>query len=94
MVSSDVSFPIFRGKSQRPNIGTTRINESVRPEGTTRDESYIGDGVHADFDGYAITLKTERHGDSQWIVLEPEVYSALVRFAEHINGKYNVKHFK
>jgi hypothetical protein len=50
-------------------------------------KAYLGDSVYADFDDYAITLTTENSGPedpSNIIVLEPEVYGALIRWAENL----------
>jgi hypothetical protein len=62
-------------------------------DGTTKDESYLGDGLYATFDGWQLVLRAPRDGGDHWVALEPETFSALVRFAERINGKYDVKHF-
>jgi hypothetical protein len=62
-------------------------------EGTTHDESYLGDGLYATFDGWQVILRAPREGGDHWVALEPETFTALVRFAESINAKYNVKHF-
>jgi hypothetical protein len=64
------------------------------PEGTTKDESYLGDGLYAEFDGWQMVLRAPRKGGDHWVGLEPEVFHALVRFAQHINDKYAVTHFK
>ncbi len=61
--------------------------------GTTRDESYIGDGLYATFDGWQIILRAPRSDGDHWVALEPELFTNLVRFAERINGKYQVHHF-
>lgn len=51
-------------------------------------KSYIGDGVYIDFDGFSLILTTENGiSVTNRIVLEPEVFSALVRFVEHLNGE-------
>lgn len=45
-------------------------------------KAYLGDGAYASFDGHAITLTAEngiRATDK--VVLEPEVFAALLRFA-------------
>lgn len=48
---------------------------------------YLGDSVYADFDGFAIVLTTENgYGPSNTIVMEPEVYNALVQYAEHLRA--------
>lgn len=48
--------------------------------------TYLGDAVHASFDGYQIWLKTG-DGNDQQIALEPSVYFALRRFAKQVWGK-------
>jgi hypothetical protein len=65
----------------------------VERKGTTEDEIYLGDGLYARFDGWQIILSTPRGDTAHWVALEPETFTSLVRFAERINGKYNVKHF-
>lgn len=62
-------------------------------EGTTRDESYLGDGLTATFDGWQIILRAPRSDGEHWVALEPETFAALARFAAHINAKYGVRHF-
>lgn len=42
---------------------------------------YIGDGVYAMFDGFAITIWTERSDGRHYIMLEPEVLFSLNTFA-------------
>ncbi len=49
---------------------------------TTHDESYLGDGLYASFDGYGITLRAPRIGGDHEVYLEPEVYRALATFRE------------
>lgn len=47
-------------------------------------KSYIGDGAYAEFDGYAIVLTTEDGlQTTNRIVLEPEVFTELIRYAAH-----------
>ena len=43
-----------------------------------RTKEYIGDGVYVSFQYGDVTLETDRSGITHWIVLEPEVYEALV----------------
>lgn len=44
-------------------------------------EDYLGDGVYAQFDGYAIWLKAnDIKNPSDQICLDPSVVSALIRF--------------
>jgi len=48
-------------------------------------KTYLGDGVYADFDGYALVLTTEDGvRETNRIVLEPHVYQSLVEFVDHL----------
>lgn len=44
---------------------------------------YLGDGVYARFDGYAIWLAANHHAN-EVVALEPEVLNALIRFADQV----------
>jgi len=51
-------------------------------------KSYLGDSVYAEFDGFHVILTTENgYGPSNTIALEPEVFLALMRFADRIAEK-------
>ncbi len=55
-------------------------------------KQYIGDAVYVDFDGYGIVLTTENGIEAtNRIVLEPEVYTALVRYVEALQDKADVE---
>jgi hypothetical protein len=43
-------------------------------------QEYIGDGVYASFDGYAVWLQTQREDGRHWLVLEPAVMRSLNDF--------------
>jgi len=58
---------------------------SDRVEGE-RDQTYLGDGVYASFDGYQIWLRADRFGAEQAIAVEPEVLAQLVRYAAKVFG--------
>lgn len=45
-------------------------------------EAYLGDGVYATFDGHSVTLDLRCQPGGVEIVIEPEVYNALVKFWE------------
>ena len=53
----------------------------------TKFQEYIGDGVYASFDGYQIWLKTQRDHGEDAIALEPEVFRALLAFAQTVGMK-------
>jgi hypothetical protein len=46
------------------------------------DETYLGDGLYASFDGSKISLSVPREGGDHRVALEPSTYHALVTFAE------------
>jgi hypothetical protein len=46
---------------------------------------YLGDGVYVGFDGYAIVLSVENGMVSREIVLEPVVWTALVKWVETLD---------
>lgn len=51
-------------------------------------KTYLGDGAYADFDGYSLVLTTENGIEvTNTIVLDPRVYSALVRYVEGLNNE-------
>jgi hypothetical protein len=70
--------------------------EDLREQFERCDVGYLetSDGLYASFDGWQITLRAPRAGGDHWVALEPELYTNLIRFAERINGKYGVEHFK
>jgi hypothetical protein len=47
-------------------------------------EEYIGDGVYASFDGFAITLRAPRERGDHFIVLEPREFMALLNYAKRL----------
>jgi hypothetical protein len=48
-------------------------------------QQYLGDGVYADFDGYAVRLYTSDGIEkTNTIYLEPEVYLAFVKFIKRL----------
>lgn len=51
------------------------------------DETYLGDGVYAKFDGYQICLTTL---EGMFFALEPEVIHALKAYEQKLKDKYNV----
>jgi len=50
-------------------------------------KSYLGDGAYVDFDGYALVLTAEDGiAVTNRIVLEPEVWVALVAYVDRLRG--------
>lgn len=51
----------------------------------TMAKAYLGDGCYADFDGFGLVLTTENGiRETNRIVLEPEVYTALTQYVEQL----------
>lgn len=49
---------------------------------------YLGDSVYGRFDGYVITLTTENGLEAtNTIVIEPEVYQALLSWVERLKAR-------
>ena len=46
----------------------------------TTEETFLGDGLYARYDGYQIHLRAPRAEGDHFVVLEPEVYNALIAF--------------
>ncbi len=53
----------------------------------SNNETYLGDGLYASFDGFMIILRAPRVGGDHWVGLEPHVYQALVEYADMIKRK-------
>lgn len=54
----------------------------------TKERDYVGDGVYVEFDGLGLVLTTENGIEvTNRIVLEPEVFGALLRFVARHTGK-------
>lgn len=66
-----------------------------RSEPDQMPDSYLGDGLYASFDGFQIVLTAPRvsFGADHFVALEPSVFSALLRYADEINKKYETTHF-
>jgi hypothetical protein len=51
------------------------------------DESYLGDGLYASFDGYMITLRAPRENGDDWVGIEPPVLMQLLMYVDrHCKG--------
>ena len=47
------------------------------------EQTYLGDGVYASFDGYQIWLAVNHHTNTV-VALEPNVFNALVEFEKRL----------
>jgi hypothetical protein len=57
------------------------VKEPIRPE-------YLGDGLHAEFDGFQIRLWTIReHGNTHEVFLEPGTLKAFLHYVNKVVGK-------
>lgn len=48
-------------------------------------KTYLGDGVYAEFDGFAVWLSTPREDGEHRIALEPDVYDALAAYIKRLD---------
>jgi hypothetical protein len=53
---------------------------------TTMDDTYLGDGVYASFDGFQIWLAVNHH-ENKVLALDPSVFARLCEYAEMLKGK-------
>ena len=61
----------------------------------TIQKQYLGDGCYVSFDGYSLVVTTENGmGAQNIVVMEPDVYASLRRFAQDVNVFHGVKHFR
>jgi hypothetical protein len=64
------------------------MENPVSASNAPSNKDYLGDSVYADFDGWYITLTTENGVEaSNTIALEPQVFNALLRYAERFGWK-------
>jgi hypothetical protein len=47
-------------------------------------ETYLGDGLYASFDGFQIILRAPREHGDHYVALEPTVYAALCKFVDSL----------
>lgn len=52
-----------------------------------KDETFLGDGLYASFDGYQIILRAPRENGDHFVMLEPGVYRALQEFVVDLEKK-------
>jgi hypothetical protein len=51
---------------------------------TTENETYLGDGLYASFDGYQFKLRAPRFGADHEVFLELEVVKNFQEYVQHI----------
>lgn len=52
-----------------------------------RQETFLGDGLYASFDGFQIILRAPRENGDHFVMLEPGVYRALQEFVMDLEKK-------
>jgi hypothetical protein len=52
----------------------------------TEDNTYLGDGVYASFDGYQIWLAVNHH-ENNVVALDPSVFAKLCQYADMLKEK-------
>jgi len=52
-------------------------------------ETYLGDGLYAKFDGFGFDLRAPREFGDHFVVLEPQVLTEFIRFVQR--GGYKVR---
>lgn len=74
MKNTDLALGLIEGESALPKVeGTNKISR----------KTYIGDGVYLEYNGYDLILTTEDGiSVTNRIVLEPEVYTSLLKSVE------------
>ena len=50
-------------------------------------ETYLGDGLYASFDGYGIWLRAPRAEGEHVVYLEPEVFAALQDYVKMVKER-------
>jgi hypothetical protein len=50
----------------------------------SEDETYLGDGLFASFDGYGVKLRTRRMDGEHWVYFEQEVMAAFLRMVSQL----------
>lgn len=51
------------------------------------EETYLGDGLYASFDGWQICLRAPREGGDHEVWLEPAVWASLVEYVASLSRK-------
>src|SRR5258708_38413754 len=70
----------------------SRMSSSLAAKGdhTMSKEIYLGDGLYASFDGFMITLRAPRENGDHLVMLEPEVFAALVEFQKRVTTPISI----
>ena len=50
----------------------------------TTNETYLGDGLYAKYDGFALWLRAPRAGGDHEVALEPQIFLQFLKFAAGI----------
>ncbi len=83
--------PKYRNTAGHPRIGALATTEPMNLRPPMNNDpwiDYLGDGVYAQFDGYAVSLMVNDHRNEPVVVLEPDVLKALNDFYARVVGHY------
>lgn len=53
-------------------------------------ETYLGDGLYASFDGYMVKLRAPRENGDHWVALEPRELACFMAFIARLPGNEGV----
>lgn len=51
-----------------------------------KNETYLGDGLYASFDGWQIKLRAPREDGDECVYMEDGVIDALLKYIEHVRA--------
>lgn len=74
-----VSNSVHRVTDQAPVEKVVFARDALPVQG---EETYLGDGLYASFDGFHVKLRAPREGGDHVVGLEPQVYRALQSWIE------------
>lgn len=79
-------FPVAIAADKLATALTKPTDDAPAP--SFGDDSYLGDGVYASFDGYDIVLDLRAQDSTTRIALEPAVMDALIVYRARLRAKY------
>jgi hypothetical protein len=82
----------FNGEVDRNALGADRIHDGNRKASTmtwnSDDETYLGDGLYARFDGYQFWLRAPRSDGDHEVALDPNTLYAFEKYVRHVKNTF------